>query len=138
MTEAPSEASLAASAVKLSSGHPFNLLLGFDANGDTNASTDRPLGAGRNTGRGPGFVSLDLRLAKTFTFGDSPLRIEAIAEAFNVLNRVNFSGVNNTVGTQSLPSFDVEGDRRLAPTDFRGFTSAFAPRQIQLGVRFRF
>ena len=34
------------------SGHPFNLLLGFDANRDTNANTDRPNGAGRNTGIG--------------------------------------------------------------------------------------
>ncbi len=126
------------SILTMSSGHPFNLLLGFDANGDTNASTDRPFEAGRNTGRGPAFVSLDLRLAKTFTFGDSPLSVEALVEAFNVLNRVNFSGVNNTVGTRTLDSFDVEGKRTLAPTDFLGFTSAFAPRQIQLGVRFRF
>src|SRR5262249_57598671 len=38
--------------VTYASGHPFNLLLGFDANRDTQSNTDRPVGAGRNTGEG--------------------------------------------------------------------------------------
>ena len=122
----------------VSGGHPFNLLLGFDANGDTNASTDRPLFAGRNTGKGPSFTSFDLRVAKTFAFPGREYRLEAVAEAFNLFNSVNFSGVNNTVGASPLASFDLAGDRARSPTDFRGFTSAFAPRQIQLGLKFRF
>ena len=122
----------------VASGHPFNLLLGFDANGDTNANTDRPPLAGRNTGRGPSFTSLDLRVTKAFVFGDRDHRIEATAEAFNLFNTVNFSGVNNIVGTTPLSTFDVEGSRSLGPTDPLGFTSAFAPRQIQLGLKFRF
>ena len=122
----------------VSSGHPFNLLLGFDANGDTNANTDRPSFAGRNTGRGPSFTSLDVRVTKAFVFGDRDYRFEATAEAFNLFNTVNFSGVNNIVGRTRLSTFDVEGSRDLGPTDPLGFTSAFAPRQIQLGLKFRF
>ena len=122
-----------------SSGHPFNLLLGFDANGDTQANTDRPAFAGRNTGRGPNHINLDLRVAKEFLFGnDGAYRIEAIAEAFNLFNRVNYSGVNNIVGTTPLASYDVEGNRNAKPAEPLGFTSAFDPRQIQLGVKFKF
>ncbi len=123
--------------VTIASGRPFNLLMGFDANEDTNANTDRPPFAGRNTGRGPGFASFDLRLTKAFVSRDRDYRIEAIAEAFNMFNRVNYSGVNNVVGT-SLTRFDVEGDPSRTPTDPLGFTSAFAPRQIQFGLRLHF
>jgi hypothetical protein len=121
----------------LGSGRPFNLLLGFDANQDTNANTDRPRFAGRNTGRGPRFATVDLRLAKAFTFGDG-YRVEAVAEAFNVFNTVNYSGINNVVGALPLPSHHVEGDPERGPAEPLGFTSAFAARQIQLGVRFAF
>jgi Carboxypeptidase regulatory-like domain/TonB dependent receptor len=121
------------------SGHPFNLLLGFDANNDTQANTDRPAFAGRNTGRGPNYIDFDLRVAKEFRLReDSDYRLEGILEAFNLFNRANFSGVNNIVGTTPLASYSVEGNRLAKPADPLGFTSAFDPRQIQLGVKFKF
>ena len=120
-------------------GHPFNLLLGFDANNDTNANTDRPPLAGRNTGIGPDLMTLDIRVAKKFRLRtDSPYRLEGIFEAFNLVNRVNFSGVNTVVGNAQLPNYRVQGRRDVAPTDPLGFTSAFDPRQIQLGLKFLF
>ena len=122
----------------MSSGHPFNLLLGFDADGDTQANTDRPLLAGRNTGRGPGFQSLDLRVAKEFALAEAGARLEGIIEVFNAFNRVNFSGVNNIVATTPLSSYQVEGRSSAVPTEPLGFTSAFDPRQIQLGLRLKF
>ena len=122
-----------------SSGYPFNLLLGFDANQDTNSNTDRPPLAGRNTGIGPNFVSFDLRAAKDFTVGvEDSRRITAIFEAFNLFNRVNYSGVNGTTGTTPLANYRVKGRKDAGPTDPLGFTSAFDPRQIQLAVKFRF
>jgi hypothetical protein len=124
--------------VTYSSGHPFNLLLGFDSNGDTQPNTDRPAFAGRNTGKGPDFLSFDARLAKSFQIGDGPTEVEAIFEVFNLFNRVNFSGVNTIVGTTPLTTHHVEGRSDLGPTDPLGFTSAFDPRQIQLGVKMRF
>jgi hypothetical protein len=121
-----------------SSGHPFNLLLGFDANNDTQANTDRPAFAGRNTGLGPNYIGFDLRLSKEFRLGSEKLRVETIGEAFNLFNRVNFSGVNNIIGTTSLPSYRVEGNRNATPAQPLGFTSAFDPRQIQLGAKLKF
>ena len=81
----------------------------------------------------------DLRVAKEFRLlGDSDYRIEGIFEAFNLFNRVNYSGVNNIVGSTPLASYRVEGNRNAKPVDPLGFTSAFDPRQIQLGVKFKF
>ncbi len=104
---------------------PFNVQLGFDRNGDTN-NNDRPVGVGRNTGRGFDFSSLDLRLSKKFGFGETR-SLELLVEGFNVLNRSNFTVPNNIygAGTSPLPSFGRP-------------TQAFDPRQIQLGFRFAF
>ncbi|HEY2932597.1 MAG TPA: TonB-dependent receptor [Acidobacteriota bacterium] len=135
--------------VTYSSGRPFNLLVGFDANGDTHDETDRPCLqkpcdataggqiAGRNTGRGPNFISMDLRIARKLSFSsDGARNLELIAEAFNLFNRPNFSGVNNVVGL-AIDKSDVKGFRG-SPTAPLGFTSAFDPRQIQFGVKLNF
>jgi hypothetical protein len=123
--------------VTFSSGHPFNLLRGFDANGDTQANTDRPAGAGRNTGIGPGFASFSLRLAKEIHLNNDGMRIEGMVDAFNLFNRVNFSGVNNVVGNMPFTDVRVEGNRTLPPSAPLAYTSASDPRQIQLGLKFK-
>lgn len=104
---------------------PFNPLTGNDRNFDTNFN-DRPLGVGRNTGRGFDFASLDLRLSRKFRLTER-LGLETIAEGFNVLNRSNFQIPNNTFGTGQTP----------LPTYGRP-TAASDARQIQLGLRFSF
>lgn len=121
------------------SGRPFNLLLGFDANGDGRSQSDRPGQAGRNTGRGEAFYSFDMRLARRFFVRESRF-LEFTFEAFNLFNRTNFLGVNNVVGTTfaTATEFEVRGDRDRAPTQPLGFTSAANARQIQLGLRFNF
>jgi hypothetical protein len=104
---------------------PFNILTGNDRNFDTNFN-DRPVGVGRNTGRGFDFASLDLRLSRRFRFNES-LRLETIVEGFNVLNRPNFQVPNSVFGTglMPLPAFGTP-------------TAADSPRQIQLGLRLLF
>jgi hypothetical protein len=121
---------------RANSGRPFNLIVGSDLNEDFHATTDRPPFAGRNTGKGPGFWTVDLRLTRPVSVGDTA-RIEFIAEAFNLFNRLNFRSVNNTVGLIA-PPFDLKGRRDVSPSQPLGFTSAFDPRQIQLGARLTF
>ena len=124
-----------------SGGHPFNLLLGFDANNDSQANTDRPLFAGRNTGRGPNAISFDLRVAKEFRFRrHSNYRFEGVVEGFNILNRVNFSGINNIVGTAPFTDYRVEGRRHdndsvITACRFPCYAGARRPDQAQAGVQ---
>jgi hypothetical protein len=104
---------------------PFNVLLGNDRNFDTN-NNDRPVGVGRNTGRGFDFASLDLRLSRKFRLTER-VDLQLLAEGFNVLNRANYGVPNNTFGSgvQPLPAFGQP-------------TAAFDPRQFQFGMKVSF
>ena len=51
-----------------SSAPPYNLITGFDINGDT-LINDRPHGVTRNIARGAAQWNVNLRLSKTFNFG---------------------------------------------------------------------
>jgi hypothetical protein len=82
---------------RANSSRPFNLLVVADINSDRHPTTDRPPGAGRNTGTGPSFWTFDLRLTRQFGLGEER-NLKFIFEAFDLLNRTNFSSVNNTVG----------------------------------------
>jgi hypothetical protein len=109
----------------LASRLPFNVLLGSDRNLDTN-NNDRPVGVGRNTGRGFDFASFDLRLSHRFRLTER-VSLDALAEGFNLLNRANFGVPNNTFGSGIAP---------LAT--FGQPTAAFDPRQFQFGLRVNF
>jgi len=122
--------------VRYNSGHPFNLLAGSDVNGDRHSTNDRPIGVGRNTGLGPNYFDVDLRVARSIGLGERA-HLQLIAEGFNIFNRTNFASVNNVVGAFiSNPS--VQGDSTLAPNQPLGFTSTYPERQIQIGARVTF
>lgn len=104
---------------------PFTIQTGTDRNFDTNVN-DRPVGAGRNTGRGFDFASLDLRLSRKLQLTER-LRIEVMAESFNTLNRTNLQLPNRVFGTGVEP---------LA--SFGRATAAGDPRQVQFGLRVSF
>jgi len=104
---------------------PFNVLLGSDRNFDTN-NNDRPVGVGRNTGRGFDFASFDLRLSRRFRLTER-VGLDVLAEGFNLFNRANFGVPNNTFGSGATP---------LAT--FGQPTAAFDPRQFQFGVKVSF
>jgi hypothetical protein len=53
---------------------------------------------GRNTGTGPDFFSLSLRINRTFAIGRS-VQIEGLAEGFNLTNRVNVVTINSNFGS---------------------------------------
>ncbi len=127
------------------SGRPFNVQLGgsVDANSDGRSQTDRPGTLGRNTGIGESTYTLDARLSRRFKFGETK-SLELIAEGFNLFNRTNFQGINNSVGTLSLAQRNeletrrVRGIEGIATTSPLGFTSSAPARQFQFGARFNF
>src|SRR5262249_40548299 len=101
---------------------------------------------GRNTGIGPWSFTTDLRLGRRIRFrSNKPLSLELMVDAFNLFNRTNFKEVNNiTNSALRLDQLADEGGVRLRgesdnkASEFCGFTSAFAPRTIQIGVKLNF
>jgi carboxypeptidase family protein len=135
---------------RYNSGHPFNLLAGADVNGDRHSTNDRPIGAPRNTGQGPDFMSFDMRIARRFKMTEKA-NVQFVAEGFNLFNRLNYASVNNVVGPSfGLPTplggqafggsqnFNVHGSPQPFTNIPLAFTSAFPARQLQLGLRIGF
>jgi hypothetical protein len=133
---------------RYNSGHPFDLLAGADVNGDNHSTNDRPIGAARNTGRGPDFMDFDMRISRRFKMGERAT-LQLLAEGFNLANRTNFASVNNEVGPNfGLPvaaggqpgftTFNVFGSAARPASAPLAFTSAFPMRQLQLGIRIGF
>jgi hypothetical protein len=122
--------------VRYNSPHPFNLLAGTNINNDRHSTTDRPPGAGRNTGIGPNYIDVDVRLSRLFKLNEKA-ELNLIVEGFNIFNRTNYASVNNVVGVIA-PPFDLHGSSALSPSQPLGFTSAFPKRQFQFGVRLSF
>jgi carboxypeptidase family protein len=104
---------------------PFNVLLGSDRNFDTN-NNDRPVGVGRNTGRGFDYASFDMRLSRRFHITER-VSFDVLAEGFNFFNRANFGVPNNTFGPGATPN-----------ASFGQPTQAFDSRQFQFGMKLNF
>jgi hypothetical protein len=124
------------------SGHPFNLLAGGEVNGDNHTTNERPIGAGRDTGIGPDYINLDMRLSWQHKVGERA-KLQFTAESFNIANHTNYASVNNVVSplfglTPGFTTFDVHGSAALSPSQPLGFTSDFPKREIQLGLRLTF
>jgi outer membrane receptor protein involved in Fe transport len=115
--------------ITAASGLPVNPITGRDNNGDS-YTVDRPIGAARNSFRGPRQVNVDLAVSKSIAL-TSRLRAELRIEAFNLLNRQNFIKVNNIYGEGPAPLATF-----LAPV--AGITNADPARQLQFAVRVRF
>jgi hypothetical protein len=83
----------------------------------------------RNSGGGPDFFSLGARLSRAFTLG-ARARVEAIAEGFNITNRINVMSLNGNFGVGAYPS---------APSaTFGQITAVGDPRAFQLALRIGF
>ena len=136
-----------AGVVTFGSGRPAEARVSGDPNRDDNSSNDRLPGYGRNAFLGPDYATLDLRLTRKIRLTER-VRLEFTAESFNVFNRDNqrFSlsddGFLNGAG-QFVPLERTAGGTRYPayyqrPTNFMRATSAYAPRLVQLGLRFVF
>ena len=127
-----------ASIVTAGSGRPYNILAGFDLNGDGDAGMadrarripgDASTAVPRNSARLPASSTVDVRLTRNFAFGPS-VRFDAMIEVFNLFNRTNFTDVNNVFGAGAFPNEPL-------PT-FGQFTQAGPPRQAQIAARITF
>lgn len=109
------------------SGFTYTGLVGFDANGDTDTTRDRPGNLGRNTFRARPQVDLDSGLSKAFKLRETQQLLLRF-EAFNTFNHINVTSVNTTIGL----------DQNAPPAAFGRPTQAAAPRQFQYSVIYRF
>jgi hypothetical protein len=159
------------------SGLPFSLLTSGTPptittsttdpiSGDTTTTTFNRLGAGingsngrkgidvvgRSTFRQKRTINMDLRLAKKIRFNER-LSAELLAEAFNIFNHNNVTGVNTTgyiISTTGTVNNGTANVTCSAAAPCLSFNSSFAsvtnansnfaytPRQIQIGFRFFF
>jgi hypothetical protein len=119
------------------SGRPYSIIAGVDLNGDGNGGafpSDRArrvpalesTSVPRNSGRLPPMVTLDLRLSRQYTF-ENGVRIRGMLEVFNVLNRTNYTEINNVFGSGAYPDRPLPGYGR--------YTQAGPMRQAQIAVK---
>src|SRR5262249_9178693 len=78
----------------------------------------------RNVGNGLDFYKVNARLTRSFRTKESR-RVEASAEAFNLLNHANGVAINGSFGTGTYPSNPL-------PT-FKQMTTVADPRTLQFG-----
>jgi hypothetical protein len=119
------------------SGERFNIISTADLNGDGSTS-DNPTGIGRNSGKTPKQINVDLRYSRFFNFTDR-FKLEAFAEFLNLFNinsvfQLNALSVTtdpvtgNPTGT--LPSVEfLRATNRITSLD---------SRQAQIGFKFSF
>jgi hypothetical protein len=139
--------SLAAFIVTLESPHYFTKFAGFDANGDVFGNNDRVGIEARNTFRGDSLQSVDVRLARTLPIREK-IKMEMIAEAFNLFNTVNVRFFNTVYGAADFCPFNATAPgcngvtkffKEGSPNPAYGTPRAvYNPRQLQFAVRFTF
>jgi hypothetical protein len=171
--------------VIISSGAPFNITTGIDSNGDT-LFTERPSFAGgqagteakvtrlgafvlnpalgeriipRNFGGGPFGYTVNMRLAKSFTFGgmtgraakpasqkpsggqapgatsDRLYKLTASVFVFNILNRTNRGA---PIGNLSSPFFGLSNSLASSALGLPGSSNAASNRRIDLQLQLNF
>jgi hypothetical protein len=144
---------------ELSAGRPFNILSNQDTNNDQSNQTDRPSvlddgtlcvpgtagcvplitngqftsgSLARNFGLTHSYMSLDLRLSKLVPIGER-LRLELIAEGFNLFNRFNEASASPFI--DDVRAFNQRaGNGRY----YSRPTAAFDSRQFQFGLKLNF
>ncbi|MGA8270815.1 MAG: carboxypeptidase regulatory-like domain-containing protein [Candidatus Sulfotelmatobacter sp.] len=135
------------SIVTAGSGRPVNATVSGDPNQDGNYDNDRFPGYSRNAFTGPDYSSTDLRLVRKIHV-EHGYRVEFTADSFNLFNRDNqrvtitsdgltaeattFTPYSVYVNAVPYPAYYQQ------PQDFLKPNAAFAPRQIQLGLKLIF
>ena len=116
------------------SGQPYSPVVLSDLNNDGNSRNDRAPGFARNSFRLPSQISVDPRIAKTLPLPGA-VRVQLIAEAFNVFDNSNVNSERNTfyalTGGQLVPQTNPA-------TGFGSAALSAGPRIVQLAARVTF
>ena len=131
--------------VNYGTGRPFNATVAGDPNQDSNDLNDRLPGYSRNAFTGPDYATTDLRITRSLHFGER-YKLNLVAESFNLFNRDNqrvtitsngmvanattFVQIDVTVNMAPYPGY------YQLPNNFMKPNAAYAPRQIQLSMKF--
>jgi hypothetical protein len=91
---------------------------------------------GRNALRGPGFFTLDMSLSRIFSVRER-FRIQARAEAFNILNHTNYVGYFAPAGQPAGSSYGTLS-QNLSSSNFGQITGAYDPRILQMALKLYF
>lgn len=92
----------------------------------------------RNVYHRPYTTTTDLRLSKRIRFNEH-MRLELLAEGFNIFNRSNVTAVNTTyISNINFTTGVLTYNPTYGTTTTINNTITLAPRQIQLGARFHF
>jgi hypothetical protein len=130
-------------------GSPVKSVTGVDLQNDGNTVNDRPIIdgqiVGRNVLRQPGFFDWDMRLLKSFKFGER-MRLDFSIEGFNLTRSSNkrFNGdgetsFNNAQATSNpRTGYYYSGNSAGIPTTATGTDFFGGARQGQIGARFVF
>lgn len=132
--------------VTAASGRPYTPLAGVDLNGDGDGGAfpsdrartnpaDPATSVRRNSETMKSQVIVDTRLSKRFSFGGR-WALDGIVDVFNLLNRANYTEINNIFGTGAFPSApqkDAQGR-----VTYGTYTEALPGRQIQLAAKIIF
>jgi hypothetical protein len=129
--------------VTAGSGLPYTVLSGVDSNGDGVAANDRARRdpqdpssrVDRNSERLPATATVDARLSRRFG-AQRGLGLEALVEAFNLLDRVNYRDVNNVFGPGAFP--DAPQHDAAGRVTYGQYVTAYPPRQVQVAARLTF
>jgi hypothetical protein len=133
--------------VNYGSGRPFNATVSGDPNQDGNDLNDRLPGYRRNAFTGPDYATADARLTRTLRFSER-YKLNLVAESFNLFNRDNQRLTITSNGLISSASTFVQSSVTAnigpypgyyqLPNNFMKPNAAYAPRQIQLALKFIF
>jgi len=131
--------------VNYGSGRPYNATVAGDPNQDGNGLNDRLPGYRRNAFTGPDYATTDLRITRTLRFRER-YKINLVAESFNLLNRDNQRVAITSNGMVASASNFVQNSVTANIAPFPGYyelpnnfmkpNAAYAPRQIQLALKF--
>jgi hypothetical protein len=135
------------SIVTAGSGRPVNATVNGDPNQDGNSLNDRLPGYTRNGFVGPEYATTDLRLVRKIHVAHG-YRVDFTADSFNLFNHANkrvtitSNGLTAEATTFTQYTTYVKGTPYPAyyqkPQNFLKPNAAFAPRQVQLGLKFVF